>query len=73
MMSMSPILGVPPMNSSMGGPTLGTELFATDFIQSVASSLDDFDPGMFRPDGDINFEREFGQWFNHPDEVSAWR
>jgi collagen type III alpha len=19
---------------------------------------------MFRPDGDINFERDFGQWFN---------
>lgn len=45
-------------------------LFSHDFINSVASSLDDFDPSMFRPDGDINFERDFGQWFS-PDDVGA--
>ncbi|GLB41577.1 hypothetical protein LshimejAT787_1001770 [Lyophyllum shimeji] len=68
--------GGPPMNtSSMGGqPSLGTDMsggiFSTDFIQSVASSLDEFDTTLFRPDGDINFERDFGQWFN-PDDVSG--
>jgi len=59
--------------SSMGGPPgMGPDsmapIFPTDFIQSVASSLDDFDSPVFRPDGDINFERDFGQWFN-PDEA----
>jgi len=69
--------GGPPMNtSSMGGqPSLGGDMssaaiFSTDFIQSVASSLDEFDTSLFRPDGDINFERDFGQWFN-PDDVSG--
>jgi hypothetical protein len=53
----------PPMNQP--------ELFSTDFIQSVASSLDEFDSSMFRADGgDINFERDFGQWFN-PDDVGS--
>jgi len=75
--SPSSILGSgPPMTtSSMGGqPSLGTDMsgaiFSTDFIQSVASSLDEFDTSLFRPDGDINFERDFGQWFN-PDDVSG--
>ncbi|KAF5379411.1 hypothetical protein D9615_006498 [Tricholomella constricta] len=70
--SPSSILGGPP---SMGGPpSLGGDMsgaiFSSDFIQSVASSLDEFNPdmSMFRPDGDINFERDFGQWFN-PDDV----
>ena len=28
----------------------------------------DFDPTIFRPDGgDLNFERDFGQWFNPED------
>ncbi|KAJ7746797.1 hypothetical protein DFH07DRAFT_832418 [Mycena maculata] len=43
-------------------------LFSADFIQNVANGLDDFDVGLFRGDGDINFERDFGQWFN-PDDV----
>ncbi|KAF8075199.1 hypothetical protein FPV67DRAFT_620427 [Lyophyllum atratum] len=70
------ILGGPPMNtSSMGGqPSLSADMsggiFSTDFIQSVASSLDEFDTTLFRPDGDINFERDFGQWFN-PDDVTG--
>ena len=39
-------------------------IFSADFIQSVTNALDEFDPGVFRPDGDINFERDFSQWFN---------
>lgn len=61
---------------NLGQGNLSAEMatvFPNDFIQSVASSLDTFDAstmeGMFRPDGDINFERDFGQWFN-PDDVS---
>jgi collagen type III alpha len=57
----SPLLGGPP---SLGPDSLSSNIFSTDFIQSVASSLDEFDPAIFRPDGDINFERDFGQWFN---------
>jgi collagen type III alpha len=59
--SPSSLLGGPP---SLGPDSLSSNIFSTDFIQSVASSLDEFDPAMFRPDGDINFERDFGQWFN---------
>lgn len=67
--SPSAILGNPA--PPMGQSSQGTELFANDFIQSVASSLDEFDPSIFRPEGgDINFERDFGQWFN-PDDVGG--
>ncbi|RDB18488.1 hypothetical protein Hypma_000244 [Hypsizygus marmoreus] len=30
---------------------------------SVGSSLDEFNDTMFSREGDINFERDFGQWF----------
>jgi hypothetical protein len=67
--SPSAILSNPPsMNPSVPSSTapdpMSSSLFSTDFIQSVASSLDEFDPSLFRTDGDINFERDFGQWFN---------
>ncbi|KAK0501757.1 hypothetical protein EDD18DRAFT_748078 [Armillaria luteobubalina] len=56
---------------SSTGPDTSAALFTPDFIQSVANSLDEFDPSFLRPDGDINFERDFGQWFNHPDDVGG--
>lgn len=76
--SASSLLGGPPMNANpMAGPSLGVNppgmadnIFTTDFINSVASSLDEFETTLFRPDGDINFERDFGQWFN-PDDVGG--
>ncbi|KAF8171435.1 hypothetical protein K438DRAFT_1773272 [Mycena galopus ATCC 62051] len=38
-------------------------------MASVVNGLDEFvDVGLFRGDGDLNFERDFGQWFN-PDDV----
>ncbi|KIY65703.1 hypothetical protein CYLTODRAFT_57222 [Cylindrobasidium torrendii FP15055 ss-10] len=54
-------------------PSMGdTTLFATpDFMQTVANSLDDFGPPDLTLGGDINFERDFGQWFNHPDDNTA--
>jgi collagen type III alpha len=75
--SPSSILGVPPpMNTTpMGGQgNLSAEMatvFPSDFIHSVASSLETFDTnpvgGIFGPEGDINFERDFGQWFSQDD------
>jgi len=48
------------------------DLFSAEFINSVASSLDDFDStNLFRPDGDINFERDFGEWFNGDDSIEG--
>ncbi|KAJ7590479.1 hypothetical protein C8J56DRAFT_826370 [Mycena floridula] len=50
----------------MGNSGMGSDLFSHDFINSVADQVD-FDPSMFKPDGDINFERDFGQWFSQDD------
>ncbi|KAK7038774.1 hypothetical protein VNI00_010660 [Paramarasmius palmivorus] len=47
------------------------DMFSSGFMQSVANQLEDFDSNLFRPDGDIDFERDFGQWFNNPDDVDA--
>jgi collagen type III alpha len=44
-------------------------LFSPEFIQSVREGLEEFvDVGLFRGDGDLNFERDFSQWFN-PNDV----
>lgn len=51
-------------NNAMGD----LNMFSQEFMQGVANALDDIDPNLFRPDGDLNFERDFGQWFNHPDD-----
>jgi hypothetical protein len=56
----------PSVLSSTDPDSTPSGLFSTDFIQSVASSLDEFDPSIFRTDGDIDFERDFGQWFDDP-------
>lgn len=64
--SMNPVaMPLPPAPPSTTG-----DLFSADFINNVATGLDDFDVGLFRGDGDINFERDFGQWFN-PDDVGS--
>lgn len=40
-------------------------IFSTEFIENVAKTLDsEFNPGKHEHDGEINFERDFGQWFN---------
>jgi collagen type III alpha len=65
-----------PGSMNLGGPSSATGpdamapgLFSNDFIQSVASSLEGLDAQLFPTDGDLNFERDFGQWFN--DDVSG--
>ncbi|KAF8187014.1 hypothetical protein K438DRAFT_1973195 [Mycena galopus ATCC 62051] len=51
-------------------PSATENLFSREFIESVANGLDEFvDVGLFRGDGDLDFERDFGQWFN-PDDVA---
>ncbi|THU94912.1 hypothetical protein K435DRAFT_798545 [Dendrothele bispora CBS 962.96] len=56
---------------SMGPPSSNADLFTPDFLNNVAGALDDFDTNLFRPEGDINFERDFGQWFNQEDVGGA--
>ncbi|KAJ7834554.1 hypothetical protein B0H14DRAFT_3461987 [Mycena olivaceomarginata] len=52
-------------------PTPTDNLFSAEFIQSVATGLDEFvDIGLFRGDADLDFERDFGRWFN-PDDVGT--
>jgi len=50
----------------MGGPGIFDEGFT-----NLPDTLD-FDPTTFRPnEGDLNFERDFGQWFNPDDAVGG--
>ncbi|KAM6495173.1 hypothetical protein JOM56_009796 [Amanita muscaria] len=65
----SSTLGAPlnPGPSVSQQPVLSGTLFPPDFVQYLSNSLDDFDSNIFRNDGDINFERDFGQWFNGDD------
>lgn len=65
-------LSLPLSNGMASSVDMGSNtpnIFSSEFIQSVASSLDELDPTFLRPE-DINFERDFGQWFN-PDEATA--
>ncbi|KAM6495172.1 hypothetical protein JOM56_009795 [Amanita muscaria] len=55
----SPNTNITPSPSSS---TLGAPLHP-----GLTNSLDDFDSNIFWIDGDINFERDFGQWFNGGD------
>jgi collagen type III alpha len=45
----------------------GNEMFSTDFM-GMDSGVDDMALNLFAGTGDINFERDFGQWFN-PDDL----
>ncbi|KAH0836851.1 hypothetical protein J3R83DRAFT_8639 [Lanmaoa asiatica] len=51
-------------------PEVPANFLTTEFMQSVASTLDDFDTqALFRPeDTGINFEQDFREWFN-PDDL----
>ncbi|KAF8623150.1 hypothetical protein AX17_007539 [Amanita inopinata Kibby_2008] len=67
--SPSSLLGAPLNPGSMVNQqaVLSDTLFPADFMQQLTNTLDDFDSNMFRNDSDINFERDFGQWFNGDD------
>ena len=60
----------------LDGPQLDLKMFNPEFMNNMTTSLEDFTgtADFFRttgPDGDINFERDFGQWFINPDAVGA--
>ncbi|KAF8997880.1 hypothetical protein BDQ17DRAFT_836862 [Cyathus striatus] len=61
--------GQNPPPGSMADTSIANTIFTNDFINSVASSLEDFGPELFRQDADISFERDFGQWFNPDDSM----
>ena len=78
------MMGVTPTGSGSGGGLGGGGLgglqpdltmFNPEFMNNMTTSLEDFTgtADFFRtgPDGDINFERDFGQWFINPDDVGA--
>jgi hypothetical protein len=66
--------GMTAPSPSTGSVGVDAGVFTSDFLQSVASSLDEFDPSMFAgaggSDRDMDFQRDFGQWFN-PDDMGA--
>lgn len=67
--SPSSILGTPlnpgPMVNQQS--VISDALFPPDFMQHISNSLDDFNTNIFPAETDINFERDFGQWFSGDD------
>ncbi|KAE9405442.1 hypothetical protein BT96DRAFT_916167, partial [Gymnopus androsaceus JB14] len=62
--------GPPHMAGMMiSGTTPDLPLFSADFMNDIGGALDTFDPSIFRDSGDLNFERDFGQWFNPNDQA----
>jgi collagen type III alpha len=59
-----------PLSPNTAMPPPGAELFNTDFM-SMDSGVDDMALNLFSGSGDINFERDFGQWFNPDDMVNG--
>ena len=56
----------PPMENQRS--VISDNLFPPDFMQwHISNSLDDFNTNIFSAETDINFERDFGQWFNGDD------
>ena len=51
--------------SVMGSMSDLNTMFSQD-LMAVATALDDIDTTMFKPDGD--FDRDFNEWFGHPDD-----
>jgi collagen type III alpha len=51
------------LNLPMNIPGM-TGMNAGDFFET--NFMEDFD--VFKPEGDINFERDFGQWFNSTED-----
>ena len=65
-------------SSGWGGPQTDLNTFSSDFMSNIMNAVEDFaetaDLFGTEPDGGINFERDYAQWFN-PDDVvpSSWR
>jgi len=79
------IMGVVPTGSrpgvggsnGLGGPTSElNRMFNPEFMNNMTTSLEDFaGTDLFRaePDDDINFERDFGEWFIASDDMGTDR
>jgi len=63
---------VQPTSTSL--PEVRSNFMSNDFMQSVASTLEDFDPQvLFRQDdASINFEQNFREWFS-PEDMEGMR
>ncbi|KAJ3881594.1 hypothetical protein F5051DRAFT_102652 [Lentinula edodes] len=66
----SGIVGINSSINAMNGAGSDIPFFGSDFMNDIeVGGLDTFDPNLFRdPGGDLNFERDFGQWFNPNDQ-----
>ena len=67
--SPSSVLGTPLKPGPMVNHQLSDSLFLPDFMQYI-STLDEYNTSIFPAETDINFEREFGQWFNDEDGIA---
>lgn len=54
-------------NGTMGNAIAHESLESRSMGLTGGMALEEFDASMFRPDGDENFVRDFGQWFNPED------
>lgn len=76
--SPSGISGTPTMNpavqpTSSALPDVPSSFLSNDFMQSVANTLEEFDPQvLFRQDDGINFEQDFREWFS-PEGMEGMR
>ncbi|KAJ3905995.1 hypothetical protein F5879DRAFT_689872 [Lentinula edodes] len=66
----SGMVGINSSINAMNGAGSDIPFFGSDFMNDIeVGGLDTFDPNLFRdPGGDLNFERDFGQWFNPNDQ-----
>ena len=58
-------------SGGLGGPQTDLNMFSSDFMNNMTNSLEDFaGTDLFGTvaDGEIDFERDYAQWFN-PDDV----
>jgi len=53
--------------SVMGSMSDLNSMFSQD-LMVVANALEDIDPNLFKPDGNVDFDRDFNEWFGHPED-----
>jgi hypothetical protein len=57
-------VGTTPTSVSTGSGSASDPIFSQEFMQGVLAAVDSINPLSFRPDDDLNFERDFEQWFH---------
>ena len=62
-----------PQMGGMNGGGLGADMPRVGDFMADMPGVESFDPNIFRDTvgvgGDLNFERDFGQWFNPNDQA----